>query len=362
MSHHYTVIKGEDFTEMLSKKVAFILCIGNTKTAEIPGITVAGANPDLIKFTPPADAELLYYGYCKSIPFPPATPDGKPTPALITYTALKLVNCPLFVVDSGLIVKPKIPYIDIGLSVGENILKRSAMRIENIREAFERAKIIGNEISKYADVIMIAESIPAGTTTAGAVLKALGKSFAVSSSMPENPIDIKVKVIDKAVKRVRSRDVFHIISEIGDPVMVGVTGIAIGSKKPVVLAGGTQMAAIAHLINEIKTKIEVEAKRDDKRDDEIDDVNISIATTKYVVEDKSADMISISPDVNIIAVDPGLDKSSKPGLKAYAEGFVKEGVGAGGATLLAYANGITQKQFLKELEESYIRIIEKHRA
>ena len=355
MSHHYTVIKGEDFTEMLSKKVVFILCIGNTKTAEIPGITVAGANPDLIKFTPPADAELLYYGYCKSIPFPPATPDGKPTPALITYTALKLVNCPLFIVNSGLIVKPKIPYIDIGLSVGENILKRSAMKIENIREAFKRAKIIGNEISKYADVIMIAESIPAGTTTAGAVLKALGKKFAVSSSMPENPINIKLKVIDKAVKRVKSRDVFHIISEVGDPVMVGVMGIAIGSKKPVVLAGGTQMAAIAHLINEIKTKIETEAKRDD----EINDVNVSIATTKYVVEDRSADMISISPDVNIIAVDPGLEKTSKPGLKAYAKGFVKEGVGAGGATLLAYANGITQKQFLKELEESYVRIIEK---
>ncbi|MFN3136022.1 MAG: TIGR00303 family protein, partial [Candidatus Kryptonium sp.] len=40
--------------------VIFVLVIGNTKTAEIPGITVAGANPDLIKYTPPADAELLY--------------------------------------------------------------------------------------------------------------------------------------------------------------------------------------------------------------------------------------------------------------------------------------------------------------
>ena len=45
---------------------------------------MAGADPDFLKFTPPADAEFLHYGFCKSIDVIPMTPDGKPTPALLT--------------------------------------------------------------------------------------------------------------------------------------------------------------------------------------------------------------------------------------------------------------------------------------
>ena len=336
----YEVLKGEDFSELLKGDVSFVLCIGNTKTAEIPGITVAGANPELIKFTPPADAELLYYGRCKSIPFPPATPDGKPTPALITYTALRLTNPQLVVVDSGLIVKPKIPYFSINAPVGENIAERDAMEIERVKESFEYAKIIGKEISKLCDVLMIAESIPAGTTTAGAVLKALGKEPKVSSSMPENPVEIKMRVIEKAVERVDSEDPLEIVAKVGDPVMVGVAGIALGSKKPVVLAGGTQMAAVANLMKLLDEKFE-----------------INIATTSYIARDKTADILEITPeDANIIAADPLLKDSSKEGLRAYEEGFVKEGVGMGGATLLAYVKGYGEV-FLKEIEKDYEKIV-----
>lgn len=336
----YEVLKGKDFTDLLKGNVSFVLCIGNTKTAEIPGITVAGANPDLIKFTPPADAELLYYGKCKSIPFPPATPDGKPTPALITYTALRLVKPQLFVVDSGLMIKPKIPYVSINAPVGENIYERDAMSIESVEEAFDYAKIFGREVSKNSDCLMIAESIPAGTTTAGAVLKVLGKEPRVSSSMPENPVEIKMKVIEKAASRVNSEDPLEIIAKVGDPVMIGVLGVALGSEKPVVLAGGTQMAAIANLIKLFEEKFEV-----------------NIATTKYIAKDRTADIVGITPeDANVVAVDPLLKNSSKEGLRAYEEGFVKEGVGMGGATLLAYVKGY-EDAFLREVEKDYEKIV-----
>ena len=33
-----------------------------TQTCEIPGITIAGADSDSMKYTPPADAEYLHYG------------------------------------------------------------------------------------------------------------------------------------------------------------------------------------------------------------------------------------------------------------------------------------------------------------
>ncbi len=50
----------EDVMELMRCNVLFLFTVGNTLTAEIPGITVAGANMDLIKFTPPAGVELLY--------------------------------------------------------------------------------------------------------------------------------------------------------------------------------------------------------------------------------------------------------------------------------------------------------------
>ena len=158
----YTFIKGEsDIIELAKGKVAFVLVIGNTKTANIEGITVAGANPELVKYTPPADAELLYHGRCQSIDGVPATPDGKPTPALITYTALRLTSIPLFVVNSGLMVTPKIPYIDLNAPVGENIAEKRAMDRRKVEEVIERAKIVGKQISKLSDVLVIGESIPA---------------------------------------------------------------------------------------------------------------------------------------------------------------------------------------------------------
>ncbi len=336
----YRVVKGKDFSDLLEKRVAFVLCIGNTMTAEIPGITVAGESPELIKFTPPADAELLCYGHCKSIPFPPATPDGKPTPALITYTALRLTDIPLFVVDSGLIEKPKMPFYSVNAPVGRNIAEERAMDLEKAEESFEYAKIVGREVSKEFDVLMVGESIPAGTTTAGSVLKAMGLNPKVSSSMPENPVNIKQEVIDRAVSRVKSQNPIEIVAEIGDPVLLTVSGIAAGSKKPVILAGGTQMAAVSQVVKRLKP-----------------DAEIYIATTKYVAEDETADIAEISA-VDVIASDPGLGSSSKAGLRAYEEGFVKEGVGAGGAALLAFKRGYSQEQLLKEIERDYEVIIE----
>jgi NaMN:DMB phosphoribosyltransferase len=46
-----------------------------------------------------------------------------------------------------------------------------------------------------------------------------------------------------------------------------------------------------------------------------------------------------------------------PGLKAYEEGFVKEGVGAGGLTLLTYVRGVAPETFLKEVERDYEEIV-----
>ena len=49
---------GKNFINSLEKKrFTFSLVISYTETSEIPGITIAGADTEFLKFTTPADAE-----------------------------------------------------------------------------------------------------------------------------------------------------------------------------------------------------------------------------------------------------------------------------------------------------------------
>lgn len=298
--------EGIEFIEhLVGKKPLFIVTISNTKVAEIPGITVAGAEPELVKYTPAADTELLQYGECKSISGVPATPDGKPTPALITATALRLAGIPHLIVDAGAEIKPQAPYVTLGAEgSSENIVLKDAAPLSVVERVFENAESLGRNIAKTSDYLILGESVPGGTTTALAVLCALGIDARgkVSSSMPTNPHHIKTSAINEAMKRLNLRigdledDPLRAVASLGDLMMVAVAGIALGSLKstPVLLAGGTQMAAVLGLIRKLAGK---PLQR------------IAICTTRYVVEDKSADLrwlISETARVPLIATDPGL--------------------------------------------------------
>ncbi len=65
---------------------------------------------------------------------------------------------------------------------------------------------------------------------------------------------------------------------------------------------------------------------------------IAIATTRYVVEDKSANFIQLTTNLGVpvvyVADPPGFGKSSMKGLHRYETGTIKEGAGAGGACTL----------------------------
>ena len=71
-SHKSNIIE-----KFLTKNPIFVCVISYTETSQVPGITFAGANPDLIKYTPAADSEFLYHGRCFSISGVPATPIDK---------------------------------------------------------------------------------------------------------------------------------------------------------------------------------------------------------------------------------------------------------------------------------------------
>ena len=180
----------------------FVCVISYTETSQVPGITFAGANPDLIKYTPAADSEFLYHGKCFSIPGVPATPDGIPTPALLTRTALLMGKIPCLVVDSGSKIKPKIPHISFGITHGRNIQYEPALELFETHQAFEYGKLLGQQLSMSNDLIVVGESIPGGTTTGLGVLTGLGidANYKMSSSMPINPHDLKIHVVKQAIK------------------------------------------------------------------------------------------------------------------------------------------------------------------
>ncbi len=89
--------------------------------------------------------------------------------------------------------------------------------------------------------------------------------------------------------------------------------------------------------------------------------NTAIGTTSYVSEDKSAnltDIISQIMDVPILVAKLKLAESKISGLSSYAEGFVKEGAGAGGASIgCMLKTGIDAKGLLDLTEKEYSKII-----
>ncbi|MEM2923816.1 MAG: TIGR00303 family protein [Candidatus Nitrosocaldus sp.] len=346
-------IAGKDFR--------FVLVISYTETAEVDGITVAGANKDLVRFTPPADAEFLYLGRCRCIDSVPATPDGKPTPAVITRAMLKLASIPLSIVDSGSIVKPMVPHYTMATNHGRSIINGYAMSREEVEYIYRHSIELGRILARSTDCLVIGESIPAGTTTALAVMLAMGidARFKVSSSMPSNPHTLKLRVVEEGMRNAKVEfgslkdKPLDAIAMLGDPMMPCAAGLAIGAMDHanVMLAGGTQMAAVLAVINALCNRLD----------------NIAIATTSYIVDDKSADIKYLVSNagsdthVPLLYTDPMLASSSKNGLRAYAEGFVKEGVGAGGACIAALARNrfrLDADDILHAIEVEYEHAIE----
>jgi len=342
------VQKGIEFVKRIeNKKFLFSLVISYTSTCEIPGITVAGANPDLLKFTAAADAEFLHYGYCKSIDVIPMTPDGKPTPALLTKTALEAASIPTFVVNAGSKIVPKLPCLEFGLEPGKNIAQEPGIDPESVRKAVEYGRIVGRSLGSSTDCLIIGESIPGGTTTALAVMMGFGIEAIVSSSMPENPLLLKKQTVQSALKRLNSKDPFDMISQLGDPMIPAVAGIlgTASESTNVILAGGTQMAAVLAFAKQTG----------------FNETNTALGTTSYIINDKTANLVESMKqisDIPILVAKLKLGESKISGLRSYAEGFVKEGAGAGGASIACMLKtGVGSEKLLSLTEREYDRVI-----
>ncbi len=326
-------------------KPLFACVMSSTETAKIPMISAAGSSPELTDYTPAGDAELVMLGDIKSVPELPMTPTGAPTPALITRAALSLVKVPTLFIDAGIKIRPKVPVLTIGAKSGGDI--RSGRAVERVEEIFENSVLLGKQLSLLTDFLVIGETIPGGTTTALGVLQALGCDGVVSSSFASNPIELKQRAVEEGMKacsieKGKLKDnPLKAIACLGDPMLACVLGVIKGVEKErcrVMLAGGTQMMAALALARHLKIK----------RD-------ISIATTKFIAEDKSANFIDFAGKLGatIYIADPGFRHSKLVQLHGYERGEIKEGVGAGGAMFLASIMGVEQERIREEIERVY---------
>jgi uncharacterized protein (TIGR00303 family) len=178
----------------------------------------------------------------------------------------------------------------------------------------------------------------------------------VSSSMPLNPHELKIKTVEKGLETAGVKigefknDPVSAISAVGDPMQPAVAGLVVGAAKnvPVIMAGGTQMAAVLAVVNGLNPEV-------------LD--NVAIGTTRWIVKDQTSDIngiVSKIADVPVLAADIDFAGSEFDGLKAYEAGVVKEGVGCGGATTAAMLKSkgrITKQVMLEEIEKNYKKLV-----
>ena len=232
-----TTYGSTDLIEKLQKcdDPVFLLTIGTTDTSTIPDISGAGATPELTVYTPAADAEFLVLGevHCTQTAAETVV-DGAaaPTPARLTKASLQLSEIPFVIIDAGSKIKADVSYYSFGKEHGRDI--RTGKGIVNPLEIIENGKDLGAELSNRHEMLIIGESIPAGTTTALGVLKALGyeANEKVSGSMPHNPHDLKSKVVDEGLKNAGitpgEADAIQAIGAVGDPTIPAIAGLVLG--------------------------------------------------------------------------------------------------------------------------------------
>ncbi|WP_276300174.1 nicotinate-nucleotide--dimethylbenzimidazole phosphoribosyltransferase [Halorussus lipolyticus] len=317
-------------TDTADSSPRLVLFAGTTRTAEIEGLSAAGADPEAMVHTPSADAEILEYGEPVRAPEVPVSPTGCPTPAVVTRAVRELADFETTVVDAGLAEPTAAPTVTVGARAGEDI--RQEDPVPTAPGAFTAAREFGRQIPD--EEVLVAETIPGGTTTALGVLTALGEERGVSSSLPDNPLDRKREVVADALDASglapgdAESDPRLAVRRVGDPVLASAAGFVVGAVRSgtaVTLAGGTQMVAVAALARHAGL-----------------DAPLSLATTKFLADDESADLRGAVPDfdLELTVTDPGFDGTNHPALARFVAGEAKEGVGMGGSLALADRAGI----------------------
>lgn len=332
----------------------FVCVLAHTDTCTLPGVSAAGATEALRPFTPAADAEAVWYGAPRCLPGLPSNPLGPPGPAGITRAALQLGGLPAHFIGAGLRVPPAGPLRVVPCAPGGRIDRGNA--VPQARALFAAGQALGRSLAAAAEgpYLVLGESVPGGTTTALALLLALGVEACgrVSGSMPGNAHPLKRSLADAALRAADlgvgggRADPLGAAAAVGDPMQPLAAGLAQGATAvgtDVLLAGGSQMLAVAALLRAIHGPDSLE--------------RVAVGTTRWVADDPAADVPGLARDIHptlpLLAANLDFSASRHQGLRLYERHMVKEGVGAGGACIAALLAGASLADLHAAIDRAY---------
>ncbi len=339
-----------------AQRPVFACVLGFTATGLIPGISAAGATPASRQYTAIADAEFLATGQNISFPLPPLVAGA--SPVLISRAVVAGQDIPTHIFNAGLPTPPTVPHIDLGGKPANCLSTGQALPLETVKHLWQQGLTWGEKLAQQGAYVILSECVVGGTTTALAVLTALGieAQNRVNSSHPICNHTQKWELVQSGIQKFRVRelrlnsdsipDPFEIVAAVGDPMQIVVAAMAIAASRnaAVLLAGGTQMLAVYALARAISHTYNLKWNPD----------RIVVGTTRWVAEDPTGDTVGLAETIGgvpFLATQLSFANSQFPQLRAYEQGFVKEGVGAGGAAIAASLyQDWTQEDLLSSIE------------
>jgi uncharacterized protein (TIGR00303 family) len=348
------------------KKPVFACVLGFTETGLIPGISAAGATPADRRYTAIADAEFLVNGpqLQPHYALPPLHVGASPT--LISRAVVEALQLPVFVLNAGLPTPPAGPAIDLGGKSARCLSQGKALERAIVEHLFQQGLVWGAKLAVPSSYLILGECVVGGTTTALAILMGLGIDAAgkVNSSHATCNHAQKWQLVQTGLAHANlkpqtskfSPAPIDLVTAVGDPMQIVVAGMAIAASRSsgVLLAGGTQMLAVYALARTIAQQQQLDWQPD----------QIVVGTTRWVAADPTGDTIGLARligDVPLLATQLSFEQSKFAQLRVYEQGFVKEGVGAGGCAIAAHLYQNWQQadllQAIEALAERYAALV-----
>lgn len=339
----------------LAQRIDFILALAGSEVSDTDGVSAAGSSAELRRLTPALDADILL-SHLEIEQKLPVSPTGIASPVVLTRAALSLIPHLTTIVDCGSFSSPHIDHIKAGGEAARSIITGQALTLDLVNKLYQAGCKLADDLANAEArqkqgqaeeaLAVLAECVPGGTTTAQAIFMALGieAENLLSSSVPTCNHEQKIAMAKAGVLAAAKRlnltaeaipsyfraNPLSAIAAVGDPMQAFAVGFIIrrNSKQNdgiTILGGGSQMLAVYALANQLAHNQASQLN------------NIMVATTKWVAHDQWAETAKLARlvDAPFVASHFALTESCHAGLRAYEEGHVKEGVGAGATILLA---------------------------
>ena len=350
---HTQPLQAQQWLARYQGKLPVFACVlGFTETCLIPGISAAGKTPEDRQYTAIADAEFLANGVQldPDYPLPPLIAGA--SPVYIARAIVAALDIPVQIFNAGLPTPPTVPHIDLGGMPAACLTTGAALPLATVEKLYRQGTLWGEKLAAVVGedrYLIIGECVVGGTTTAlsllaGLGIDALGK---VNSSHPVCNHQQKAAIVDRGLSQLQlPLSPWELVAAIGDPMQIVAAGMAISASRTcgVLLAGGTQMLAVAALISAIGVDLDLQ----------INTSQIVVGTTAWVATDRSGDTVALAqliPHIPLISTELSFATSQYPQLQVYEQGFVKEGVGAGGLAIAASLYRWGQVEMLNSIEQ-----------